>query len=161
MISREVTFQYIVHPDQDSLSLPDKELVEKANEALNSAYAPYSKFNVGVAIRTTEENIVTGSNQENGSFPVGQCAERVALYRLVHDIGRKAIDSIAIIVENEHHHAPASPCGSCRQLLTEYRNHQATPVRLLLASKKSKEIFEINDVADLLPLSFDGTFLGQ
>ena len=161
MISREISFQYIVHPDRDSLAITDKELLDKANDALNSAYAPYSKFNVGVAIRTIEGNIITGSNQENGSFPVGQCAERVALYRLAHEYGRNALESIAIIVENEHHTAPASPCGACRQLLAEYRNQQATPVRLILASRNSKEIFEINDVVDLLPLSFDGTFLGQ
>lgn len=161
MDSSQICFTYNIHPDKDSLTPMDIQLLDAAYTATNMAYAPYSDFKVGVAIRTVDGHTVTGSNQENGAFPVGQCAERVALYLLTHLHGRKPIDTIAIIANNEKQKSPASPCGSCRQLLGEYRSFQTNPVRLILASINSPEIFEISDVNDLLPLSFDGRFLGQ
>lgn len=160
MQPKEITISYKVHSQKVSLSEQDQLLLEKAKEAISDAYAPYSKFYVGVAIRTVDGVIVSGSNQENSSFPVGQCAERVALYRLSHEHGRKPVDAIAITVSNEHHTNPASPCGSCRQLLNEYRNFQDKSIRVLLGSVNSDEVIEINDVRDLLPFAFDGMFLG-
>ena len=161
MVHQEVCFSYSIYPDKEALSSADNLLLLEAIKAAGSAYAPYSEFKVGVAIRTIDRQIVLGSNQENGAFPVGQCAERVALYRLTHELGRKPIESIAIIIENENHLMPATPCGSCRQMLSEYRRHQDIPIRLLLGSVRSNEVYEINDVQDLLPLAFDGSFLGQ
>ena len=156
-----MTIHYQVHDHRQSIAGPDHTLLQKAEEATKSAYAPYSSFNVGVAIRTREGDIIQGSNQENGAFPIGQCAERVALYRMVHEHGRKPIDTIAIVVDNEHQRTPASPCGSCRQILTEYRSAQDTPIRLLLGVTGNELVYEINDVKDLLPFAFDGSFLGQ
>ena len=160
MQQKNISISYRIHSDKNSISEADQKLLEKAFEATSDAYAPYSKFYVGAAIRTKDGDIVSGSNQENGSFPVGQCAERVALYSLVHEHGRKPIDAIAIVVSNEHHVQPASPCGSCRQILNEYRNMQEQPIRIFLGSGNSNEIMEINDVRDLLPFAFDGSFLG-
>jgi cytidine deaminase len=125
------------------------------------AYAPFSKFKVGVAIRNTDGIITLGSNQENGAFPIGQCAERVALYAMTHEHGRKPIDTIAISVDNKDQKEPATPCGSCRQMLTEYRSYQTTPIRLLLTLSRGGVVYEINDITDLLPFAFDGLFLGQ
>ncbi len=161
MDTRRISFSYNVYSDRSSMNEVDALLLLQAQNALKSAYAPYSKFHVGVAIRTLEGETVTGSNQENGAFPIGQCAERVALYRLVHEHGRKQIDSIAIVVDNEHQLSPASPCGSCRQILSEYRGFQETPIKLILCSSNSDEIIEIEDVSHLLPFAFDGLFLGQ
>jgi cytidine deaminase len=158
--AKELSISYKLHTRKDSISENDGLLLGKAIEATSNAYAPYSKFYVGVAIRTVDGDIVSGSNQENSSFPVGQCAERVALYRLTHELGRKPIDVIAIAVSNEHQTKPASPCGSCRQMLNEYRSFQDQPIRLLLGSVNCDEIIEINDVRDLLPFAFDGSFLG-
>lgn len=157
---KKISISYTVHSQKDSLSEQDQFLLEKAKQATSDAYAPYSKFYVGVAIRTFDGDIVSGSNQENSSFPVGQCAERVALYRLSHEYGRKTINTIAIAVSNELHTNPASPCGSCRQILNEYRRSQEQSIRILLGSVKSDEVIEINDVSDLLPFAFDGSFLG-
>jgi cytidine deaminase len=150
-----------VHDDKASLTVDDQSLIRDAIAAGEMAYAPYSKFRVGVAIRTTDQNIILGSNQENGAFPIGQCAERVALYSLVHHHGRKPIDTIAICVDHVEQKSPASPCGSCRQVLNEYRSYQTTPIRLLLALAQGGEVIEIKDVKDLLPFAFDGAFLGQ
>lgn len=125
------------------------------------AYAPYSNFKVGTAIRTTDHQVIIGSNQENGAFPIGQCAERVALYNMIHHLGRLPIDTIAIAVDNPNQHLPASPCGSCRQVLSEYRSFQDTPIRLLLTLAGGGVVYEINDIMDILPFAFDGAFLGQ
>ena len=161
MERREISFSYAVYSDKSLLPSNDRHLLQRAHEALRFAYAPYSKFNVGVAMQTVDLEIITGSNQENGAFPIGQCAERVALYRLVHELGRKPVITIAIVVENENQTNPATPCGSCRQILNEYRNAQEQPIRLLLGSAYGNEVFQIEDVRDLLPFAFDGSFLGQ
>ena len=161
MARHEVSFTYNIYSDQSELSEADQALIASAAKATELAYAPYSKFKVGVAIRTIDSQIVLGSNQENGSFPIGQCAERVALYTLSNDHGRKPIDTIAIIVDHVNQTSPVSPCGSCRQVLNEFRSFQNSPIRLLLGSMHGKEIHEINDVRDLLPFAFNGSFLGQ
>jgi cytidine deaminase len=161
MDSHQIGFQYRSFPDRNELSGEDQQLILDAITASEHAYAPYSEFKVGAAIRTTDHITVSGSNQENGAFPIGQCAERVALYSLVHAHGRKAIDTIAVVVDNVHQHTPASPCGSCRQLLVEYRSYQRGPIRLLLTLAGGGLVYEIADVIDLLPLAFDGKFLGQ
>lgn len=160
MQHHEVRFSYGVHADKQMLPPEDKLLIERAVIACATAYAPYSKFKVGAAIRTTDGEIIVGSNQENGAFPIGQCAERVALYLMVHSHGRKPIDTIAIVVDNKDQLVPASPCGSCRQILGEYRSFQKTPMRLLLTLARGGEVYEINDVMDILPFAFDGSFLG-
>lgn len=160
MQAHEARFSYAVHSTIASLSSADQLLVAESILACGLAYAPYSNFKVGVAIRTTDDKITLGSNQENGAFPIGQCAERVALYSLVHSEGRKPIDTIAISVDSKDMKVPASPCGSCRQVLSEYRSFQPTPIRLLLCLASGGEIYEINDVTDLLPFAFDGKFLG-
>ena len=161
MARQDFHFSYSKHADDDSLAESDQHLLGQALEACGHAYAPYSDFKVGVAIQTADGDIVTGSNQENSAYPIGQCAERVALYRMTHELGRKPIATIAIAVDNDQQLTPASPCGSCRQMLNEYRSYQSNPIRLLLTNKAGSEVIEINDIMDLLPLAFDGKFLGQ
>lgn len=160
METRGYQFSYKVYADKLGLPAGDQALIDASSVACAQAYAPYSGFRVGAAIRTLDNNVVAGSNQENGAFPIGQCAERVALYLMVHTIGRKPIDTIAIAVDNKDQLTPASPCGSCRQILNEYRSFQDTPIRLLLTLARGGEVYEINDVRDLLPFAFDGSFLG-
>ena len=160
METRGYQFSYKVYADKLGLPAGDQALIDASAVACAQAYAPYSGFRVGAAIRTLDNNVVAGSNQENGAFPIGQCAERVALYLMVHTIGRKPIDTIAIAVDNKDQLTPASPCGSCRQILNEYRSFQDTPIRLLLTLARGGEVYEINDVRDLLPFAFDGSFLG-
>ncbi len=158
---KEINFSYSIYGDRKLLPAEDQLLMDQALTASAKAYAPYSNFKVGAAILTTDGRIVIGSNQENGAFPIGQCAERVALYSLVHQHGRIPIDTISIMVDNVHQKIPASPCGSCRQILVEYRTFQQKPIRLLLALASGGEVYEIDDVKDLLPFAFDGSFLGQ
>lgn len=160
MPQHDIRISYQIHSSSSALAIEDQFLIAEAIKASALAYAPYSKFKVGTAFRTKDNNIVIGSNQENGAFPIGQCAERVALYNMVHHFGREPIDSIAIAVDSIHQVKPSSPCGSCRQILNEYRSFQDTPIRVLLAHAAGGEVYEIADVKDLLPFAFDGAFLG-
>ncbi len=161
MDAHQYKFTYTIHKDKRMLAPADQSLINEAVMASQRAYAPYSNFKVGVAIRTSDAHVITGANQENGAFPIGQCAERVALYAMIHSAGRVPVDTVAIVVDNKNQKTPASPCGACRQMLNEYRSHQQTPMRLLLTLATGGQVIEINDISDLLPLAFDGSFLGQ
>ena len=160
MKQKEIQFTYTIHQDTQSLTAEDRHLMDEARTVSQKAYAPYSNFKVGAAIRTTTGQIILGSNQENGAFPIGQCAERVALYNMVHTAGRLPVDTIAIVVDGPFVSAPASPCGSCRQVLSEYRSFQDHPMRLLLGTLSGTEVYEIKDINDILPFAFNGSFLG-
>lgn len=92
------------------------ELVESAMAALERAYAPYSGFKVGAAIRTSDGRIVAGCNVENAAFPVAICAERAALAAAVSQ-GARGFQAIAVVTEAKE---PSPPCGVCRQALVEF-----------------------------------------
>ncbi|MCM1337831.1 MAG: cytidine deaminase [Candidatus Amulumruptor caecigallinarius] len=141
-------------PDTE-LSAADRELVEAARTIGRNAYAPYSHYSVGAAIRLADGTIVTGCNQENAAYPSGTCAERTAAYyaHAQHpDTPFEAI-AIAFIGTDGHEPAePASPCGACRQALSEYEKLAGRDVRVLLVGKE--EVFIIPSVHSLLPLTF-------
>lgn len=93
-----------------------EELRERALNAMRQAYAPYSRFRVGAALRGTDGSVTTGCNVENAAYPVGICAERGAVAAaVVH--GVREFDRLVIATEAE---TPASPCGMCRQVLAEF-----------------------------------------
>ena len=91
----------------------DRELLERAEAIATRAYAPYSRYLVGAAVRTRDGQVFAGANVENAAYPLGVCAERSALARAVGDGYRPGdVEAIAIT---------ASPCGGCRQWLHEFR----------------------------------------
>ncbi len=93
-----------------------KTLVEKAIEARSTAYVPYSKFQVGAAIITSNDNVYLGCNIENASFGLTNCAERTAIFKAVSE-GDTEIKAIAVVADTE---GPVSPCGACRQVIAEF-----------------------------------------
>ncbi len=93
-----------------------EELTNIAANAGKSAYAPYSNYPVGAALLTGSGKVYTGCNIENGAYGDTMCAERVALFKAVSE-GEKEFEAIAIVGGTEH---PAYPCGSCRQVLSEF-----------------------------------------
>lgn len=124
----------------------DKEqLVQKAKEAMKHAYAPYSRFPVGAAVLTDNGDVYTGVNVENASFGLTNCAERTALYKAYSE-GERAIKAIAVIAETEE---PISPCGACRQVMSELCRPETT---VLLANKHGQ--FIETTVKTLLPGAF-------
>ncbi|MGB2697661.1 MAG: cytidine deaminase [Candidatus Zixiibacteriota bacterium] len=94
----------------------DKKLIQKAREARGKAYAPYSKFKVGAAVLTKKGKIYTGANVESVSYGLTACAERVALYNAVIS-GEKKFKKIVVVTDTEE---PSTPCGLCRQVLSEF-----------------------------------------
>jgi cytidine deaminase len=92
------------------------ELLRAAQDARKHAYAPYSKHAVGAALLTKSGDVISGANVENASYPVGMCAERTALFSAVAQ-GHRSFEAIAIVGPEN---TPLSPCGACRQALSEF-----------------------------------------
>jgi len=154
-------FEYEVYDDLTALSAADAALLQTAREVTQHAYAPYSRFRVGAAMRLVNGEIVTGTNQENASFPVGICAERVALSTASSLYPEIAIDTIAISYHNLEGQSnnPISPCGICRQTLAEYEQRLHRPIRLVLGGLQGK-VFVLATASHLLPLSFSSNDMG-
>lgn len=125
-----------------------------ASDAAEKAYAPYSNFLVGAALRLKDGSVVTGNNQENASFPAGICAERTALHAAMSQTPGGVVDSIAVVVPQVKGDMPISPCGICRQALLEQETRQGSPMRVLLGTSEGT-VIELASAADLLPLHFD------
>lgn len=155
MKKEEYQFAYDVYNSIDELNEQDAWLVNEARDVTAAAYAPYSNFNVGAIAKLTNGEIVAGTNQENASYPVGICAERVLLASAASLYPNIAIDTIAISYDNtrgESSH-PISPCGMCRQALVEYEERVKQPIRLILSGLDGKVIV-VERANSLLPLSF-------
>ena len=148
-------FTYEVYDSVDELSKEDAWLVNEAREVTSAAYAPYSNFNVGAVAKMANGEIVAGTNQENASYPVGICAERVLLSSAATLYPNVPVDTIAISYNNNNGESshPISPCGMCRQSLVEYEERMKQPIRLLLSGMEGK-VFIIQKANMLLPLSF-------
>lgn len=155
MKEQKLTFQFTVFESIEELNDADSELLRSAREATGTAYAPYSKFNVAASARLENGKIISGTNQENASYPVGICAERVLLSSISAVHPGVKIDSIAVTYQpvNGSSTVPASPCGLCRQTLLEYEQRQESTIRILLSGMEG-EVYLLETVSDLLPLSF-------
>jgi cytidine deaminase len=155
MQQHQIQVLFDEYQDSSSLKQDDAALLEAAREAISLAYAPYSKFQVGAAARLSNGVILKGSNQENASFPAGLCAERVLLSICSSLYPGIPVVDMAISYYNQlgTSNRPISPCGVCRQSLSEYEtllNHQ---IRLILGGSTGKVIV-IDKATDLLPLAF-------
>jgi cytidine deaminase len=137
----------------------EQQLIEKAIQAARDAYAPYSEFRVGASLLLDNGTFVNGNNQENAAYPDGQCAERVAMFaaNAIHPGSPVKMMAIAALYEEKLLNQPAYPCGSCRQALLESENRFNQPIRILMYGKSG--IHVVNSVKNLLPLSFDSSFL--
>lgn len=120
-------------------------LTKRANEMLDVAYVPYSKFPVGAALITKNGNIFTGCNIENASYPLTNCAERTAMFKAISE-GEKEFDTIVVTADTE---GPVSPCGACRQVMAEFC---AADMPVVLTNKKGD--MKTMTVSELLPGAF-------
>lgn len=159
MKSKKYSFAYEEFESITDLQEADAKLLQKARMVAEKAYAPYSHFFVGAVALLTNNKIVTGTNQENASFPVGVCAERSLLYSSAALYPNVAVKTMAISYHNHNANTksniPISPCGMCRQSLLEYENLWKEPIRLILSGREGK-VFIIESASHLLPLSFTG-----
>jgi cytidine deaminase len=155
MRNKQLTIQYEEYSSDNELPAEDVLLLTKAREATVNAYAPYSQFHVGAAARLSNGQILTGTNQENASYPAGICAERVLLSTAASLFPGVPIQSVAISYWNERGPGdrPISPCGICRQSLKEFETRTQQPIRLILGGRTGP-VYVIPDSGSLLPLAF-------
>ena len=144
----------IKHCQLDELSVADRELIEQAMKATDNAYAEYSHFYVGAALRLANGRIVIGANQENVAFPSGLCAERTAVFSAQANFPDQSIEALALVARNDNGliDNPVTPCGACRQVLLGVEERYGLPMRILMYGKSG--VYSVGSVKDLLPLSF-------
>ncbi len=137
-----------------SLSQLDLTLIEAAQQAAQTAYAPYSQFNVGAAVLLADGRIVKGSNQENKAYGSCVCAERVALLYATANYAATPPVSIAICAMQNGTYTPqpVTPCGECRQVLIEMQERFQTPIRVVMYG--ADYCFVAENASLLLPASF-------
>ena len=147
--------------DYEELSEADRELIDKAKEATQKSYAPFSKFCVGAAARLSDGRIVTGSNQENAAFPSSLCAERTALFYANARYPEKSVEELAIAAyaHGAFLKAPIPPCGACRQVILGVEERYGHPVRILLFGEEGTYV--VDSVKALLPLQFTGETMNE
>ena len=151
----ELKIVFTEYESENELNSIDQELLQKAREASDLAYAPYSNFYVGAALLLENGVVVSGNNQENVAYPSGLCAERVAIYAAGAQYPNVAIKTIAITCKSKSFHVdePLSPCGACRQAMSEYEMKQNSLIRTILAGEIGG-IRVMESIADLLPFMF-------
>ncbi len=159
MSGKKFEFEYEVFDDIGKLEEKDAWLLREARNVTENAYAPYSEFHVGAVAMLANGQVVAGTNQENASYPVGICAERVLLGNAATLYKDVPIDTLAISyiskskkeeIKSDH---PISPCGMCRQALLEYETRTKKPIRLILSGQEGK-VFVIKSASFLLPFAF-------
>lgn len=155
MVRKELTINFTEYDSVLELSEIDQNLVQKAREASSLAYAPYSNFFVGAALLLENGLVLSGNNQENAAYPSGMCAERVAIYAAGAQYPTIPIKTIAITCRSKQFivNEPLSPCGSCRQAMSEYEVRHAKNIRLILTGETGK-VRVMESIADLLPFVF-------
>ncbi|MBP6312987.1 MAG: cytidine deaminase [Flavobacteriales bacterium] len=153
-----IIVQFIKHASRAEMPEADRDLLDQAQQAADRAYAPYSNFHVGAALRLSNGKVVTGNNQENASFPAGICAERTALHAAMSLDPDAVVNEIAVVVTTANGDEPVSPCGICRQALLEQEIRQNAPMRIVMGLPNGP-VKEVASARALLPLSFDVSFL--
>ncbi|MHA6281491.1 cytidine deaminase [Salinimicrobium sp. CAU 1759] len=149
-----------VYNDETELPQEVQGLMTQAVDAREKSYSPYSQFKVGAAILLENGEVVTGSNQENASYPAGLCAERTAIFYAGAKYPESKILKMALTARSENHkvEVPTPPCGSCRQAIAEYEVKQDQPIEIFFMGEKGK-VVKANSISDLLPLIFDNSYL--
>ncbi len=127
-----------------------QELIGKAKEARENSYSPYSGFSIGAAILTIDGQVFTGTNIENASYGLTNCAERTAIFKAVSE-GYRDFKALAIIADTDR---PVAPCGACRQVIVEFGGG----IKVLMVNLKG-DILELTS-EQLLPGAFNrGDFI--
>lgn len=144
----------------DDLPGDVQNLMEQAVTARDKSYSPYSKFRVGAALLLDNEEVITGSNQENASYPAGLCAERTAIFYAGAKFPEAKVQKLVITAKSMNHvvDVPTPPCGSCRQAIAEYEMKQKEPIEIFFMGETGK-VVKAHSIKDLLPLIFDNSYL--
>lgn len=155
MANKVLKIEYEEYTSLDEMDPQDRALAEAAIDAIKGSYAPYSRFNVGAAVRLADGTVYTGANQENAAYPSGLCAERTAMfYAHSHNAGQRMC-SIAVAASQNGVlcASPATPCGDCRQVMAEFQTEGGAPMTVILVG--GARIWKYHDVDSILPFIFD------
>ncbi len=160
MITHTLSIAYTEVTGISGLTDEDADLLKEAWLACDLAYAPYSDFHVGAALRLANGFIFKGNNQENSAYPSGLCAERVAVFAASAMHPGVAIQTIAVVAKTKVFNlsSPVTPCGACRQVIAEYEMLSGKPIRIILQGNSDK-IWILEGINNLLPLMFHGAEL--
>jgi cytidine deaminase len=151
----EFSMSFKTYISLNELSLDDKVLLEKAKEASNKAYAIYSNYYVGAAVRLENGEILVANNQENAAYPSGICAERALLFYKNANFPEIKIVALAIFAFDKTKNSDSSsgPCGACRQVMLEYENLQKTVYKVIFQTSPNQIVIS-DSASNLLPYSF-------
>ncbi len=155
MTCEEIKFNIEVYDSIDELKNEDAYLLREARAVAQFAYAPYSNFLVGAFAKLVNGKTVSGTNQENASYPAGICAERTLMSTASSLFPGVGIETIAISYRNLNGNSdrPVSPCGICRQSFMEFQQRTNQQIRIILSGMEGK-VQIIENAKDLLPLVF-------
>lgn len=154
-----IHIRYTVYPNASYLDTQEQQLLERAKQISEKAYAPYSNFLVSACLLLSNGEIVEGVNQENAAYPSGLCAERVAFFSAGALQPHSTIEKVLIIARKRGgNYIFTPPCGACRQVMLEFEEKQQKAIEVILASGEGN-IIKIPSVASLLPFHFGQSFL--
>ncbi len=152
--------EYYTTNNINDFSEDEKLLIQDTIKQAKDAYAPYSKFNVSAGVLFDDKHILTATNVENASYPVGICAERNVLSYFISNYPKSTINCVAVYAEKEIGtlNQPITPCGMCRQALLEAENRQKSPIKIIMIGNNSNFLV-VNKCLHLLPFAFDDSVL--
>lgn len=155
---KDISYKSSIKVYDDYHELADKQIVALCNQsisAMQDAYAPYSKFQVGAALLLDDGTLIHGNNQENAVYPLGLCAERVTLYAASSQYPDHTITHLAVTTRKElsKGELPPFPCGSCRQVLLEMEQRYNQDIKIYVIGS-DKSVCVLDTVRDLLPFAF-------
>lgn len=155
MEKKRLVIDYAEYASLAEMPEAERVVMEQAIAATERAYAPYSHFHVGAAVRLSDGTIVQGCNQENIAYPSGLCAERTALFSAGALHPGKAVEMLAVVGRDpEGRLVEASPCGACRQVMAEWEVRYGQKMVVLCYLEKG-QIRRIEGVDKLLPFGFE------
>ncbi len=155
MTERQLHINYLEYSSAVKMPFEDRELLESAISAAEGAYAKYSSFRVGAAVRMSNGVVVIGSNQENAAYPSGLCAERTALFYASARYPGESVEAIAVVALDDKGVLTelTYPCGACRQVMAEYEMRAGREMRIIVGSAGVVQVF--TGVRSLMPFIFD------
>lgn len=159
-MEKNISITYHSISGYGQLDETEKKLYDAAKSIRDKAYAVYSNFSVGCAVLLENGEIITGNNQENAAFPSGLCAERTAIFWIGANFPDMKIKKLFVIgaPKDAVSSTPIPPCGACRQSILEYEAKQEENIEIYFASLDG-EILKTESIRDLLPFSFDSSYL--
>ena len=149
-MERSLELKYIKAEHIENLPVADQELIVEAQKATELAYAKYSGFKVGAAVRLRSGKVLHAANSESEVFPSGICAERSLLFYVEANYGNDPVEALAIAsVPSERE---CYPCGQCRQVIVDVERRQKSPIRVIMTGAGTATV--VDSAEKLLPFTF-------